>query len=223
MMPFPSETVRLLATGFVILGFLGVILLRGNSFKSKVMYTLLLFCLLFASVGVWYAISSVHILTELETYRTGRPVTVTVTIFGTPYLGGTFIYQDGTYSVQKASGFSFYRLDGSNWVELDTECKECVFRDCVDGKIEERTRPPPGQCYPATGHPYIWNQTEYVVEQRECAGKPYTSHAQKPTGPGQYKAEFCFGRAFNFDWDMPMCTPFQNVAPTCMESQFWIR
>ncbi len=223
MMPLPPETERLLATSFVILGFLGVVLLRGKSFKSKIIYLLLLLCVLISAAAVWYAISSVHILSDLETYQAGRPIRITVSVLGTPYVGGTFIYQNGPYSVQKSLGYSIYKLDGSNWVELNVECRDCVFRDCVNGEIVERAKTPPGLCQKVSDRPYLWNQTVYVSEPRECAGKPFTTYVQVPAGPGKYKAEICYGKAFNFDWDMPFCSPLQNVEPTCTESQFWIR
>ena len=223
MLPLPPETVRLLATSFVILGFLGIVLLRGRSFKSKIIYLLLLLCILVSAAAVWYAISGVHILSDLETYQAKRPIRITVSVLGTPYTGGTFVYQNGPYPAQKISGYAFYRLEGSNWIELNSECKECVFRDCVNGEIVERAKTPIGPCQQITEKPYVWNQTVYVSEQRDCAGKPFISFVQVPVGPGKYKAEICYGRAFNFDWDMPFCSPLQNVEPTCTESQFWIR
>ncbi|MFH1470241.1 MAG: hypothetical protein ABIF01_00675 [Candidatus Micrarchaeota archaeon] len=223
MMPLPPDAVNFLATISVILGFLGIVLLRGRSFKSKIIYVLLLECFLITTILVWYALSSVHILTELETYQAGRQVRVFVSIFGAPYTGGLFLYQSGPYSMEKKSGYSFYRLEGSNWVWLDTECRDCWFRDCVDGEIVGKGNLISGPCAQVTDKAYVWNQTAYVLESRECAGKPYNTYVQKPAGPGRYKVELCYGRAFNFDWDFPQCAPMQNVEPTCAESYFWIR
>ncbi len=223
MMPFPPETVRYLATIFVILGFLGVVYLRRTSFKSKIIYLILLALLLVATVAVWYAMASTHILTELEIYAAGRPVKVLVDIFGVPYVGGTFIYESGPYAMQRSSGFSFYRLEGSNWAEINTECRDCVFRECVNGQIIEKIQPPGGPCVQLSSMPYIWNQTVFVSETRDCGGKPYSTYVQTQAGPGRYKIELCYGKAFNFDWEMPRCSPLQNVEPSCSEAYFWIR
>jgi hypothetical protein len=224
MMPFPPDAARLIILGFVILGFFGVAYMRGNSFKSKVMCLLLLFVILVCTASAWFAMSSVSMTTELHVYAQKQPVHFLLGPFGSPYQGGTFIYQSGPYPMEKASGFTFYKLNGSNWEELNTECDECVFIDCVnDTPIERYQLSQTGPCRQITDATYVWNQTVYATETVSCGGLNYVNHVQRPVGSGRYRVELCYGKAFNYDWDMPACTTFSNTPPTCVETEFFVR
>jgi hypothetical protein len=224
MMPFPPDAVRLSAVGFVLLGFFGVAYMRGNTFKSKVLYVLLLFLIFVCALGAWFAIASASLVPDMQTYPAGRPVRITMNVFGAPYSGGVFTYQLGPYPFEKKSGLIIYKLSGSDWQELDTDCSDCVFVDCVDGgTVERRQSEHDSKCSQLSAQNITWDQTVYSPVVKYCGGKPYTTHEQAPAGPGRYKAEFCYGKAFNFDWDAPYCTPFQNAEPVCAEANFLIR
>ena len=223
MMPLPTDSVRLVLVGFAVLGFLGVAYLRGHSSKSKLMYLVLLFILLCCGVFGWYATSGATILTEMGSYPGSKPVKVLVSVLGVPYVGGTFEYMDGPYPLEKRTGFNFYVFRDFGWELLKTECSDCIISECVNGQIVDRYAGSSAGCRELTSAPYIWNQTYYASAVKYCDGKRYSTYEEYPVGPGRYRAELCFVKAFDYDWDGPGCVPFQNVEPMCTSAEFSIR
>ncbi len=224
MLPLPPDALRAVILGFVIFGFFGLFYFRKNSFKSKIIYLVLLATLALFVVGSWLSMANVNILTELQTYAKGRPVVVLVKTFSRPYVGGTFQYLEGPYPIEKHSGFTFYSHNGTGWSKLNTECSDCMFRECENGVVKDVFYgSQESECRQLSDRPYVWDQTVYIQKEMECNGEKYTTYAKIPVERGRYRIELCYARAYDFQWDNEICIPYQNIEPQCIETFFTIK
>jgi hypothetical protein len=223
MLPLPPDAIIALCFGLLFSFLFVFIFMRSYPLKAKLLYVVFFEAILLCAMVALLWASNVSIDSGVGTFGKNETVKIGMSVFGFPYAGGAFIYTKGLYSMEKKSGFTFFKLENGYWNEILVECRDCVFKDCVEGRIIEKFYPSaPSQCALVASGFLEWNKLAYFPVEKQCNGVPYPTYDLLPAGEGAYKAEFCYGKAFQFDWDEKTCKSFSGSEPTCAETEFWL-